>query len=86
MAQHKSARKRIRSNERRRIVNRSRVSRVRGALKAVESALETGDKPAAEAAFREAQPTLMRGVTKGVMHKNQMQRKLSRLSSRIRAL
>jgi small subunit ribosomal protein S20 len=86
MAHHKSARKRITRNQARRVVNRNRVGRIRTHLKAVETALESGDKSAAEAAFKAAQPELMRGVTKGVIHRNTMRRKLSRLSSRIRTL
>ena len=86
MAHHKSARKRIRRNEARRIVNRGRVGRIRTHLKAVESAIESGDKAAAETALKQAQPEMMRGVTKGVVHRNTMRRKLSRLSARVRAL
>ena len=55
-------------------------------MKRVETAIGDGDKEAAQAAFREAQPQLMRGVTKGVIERNMMQRKLSRLSARIKAL
>ena len=86
MANHKSAEKRIRQTERRTEVNRARISRIRTFLKKVETAIATGDKSAADAAFREAQPELMRGVSKGVLHKNTVSRKISRLSARIKAI
>ncbi|MGK9169108.1 30S ribosomal protein S20 [Inquilinus limosus] len=86
MANHKSAEKRIRQTERRTLVNRNRVSRIRTFVKKVEVAIESGDKTAAAEAFKAAQPELQRGVTKGVLHKNTVARKLSRLSGRIKAL
>jgi small subunit ribosomal protein S20 len=86
MANHKSAEKRIRQTERRTEVNRNRVSRIRTFVKKVETALETGDKGAAAEAFKAAQPEMMRGVSKGVLHRNTVARKLSRLSARIKAL
>ncbi|MDG5496873.1 30S ribosomal protein S20 [Niveispirillum sp. BGYR6] len=86
MANHKSAEKRIRQTARRTEINRARVSRIRTFLKKVETAIATGDKSAAAEAFKSAQPELMRGATKGVLHKNTVSRKLSRLSSRIKAL
>ena len=86
MANHKSAEKRIRQTERRTAVNRARVSRIRTFVKKVETAIASGDKTAAAEAFREAQPEMMRGANKGVLHKNTVSRKLSRLSARIKAL
>ena len=86
MAHHKSARKRIVRNERRRAINRARRGRIRTSIKSVESAIRASDKPGAEAAFRAMQPLLMRGVAKGVVARNAMRRKLSRLSARIKAL
>lgn len=86
MAHHKSALKRIRRNERRRVINRARLSRIRTYVRAVEKAIEAGDADAAREAFRRAQPELMRGVNKGVVHRNMMRRKLSRLSGRIKSL
>lgn len=86
MAQHKSAEKRARQTERRTATNRARVSRIRTFIKNVELAIATGDKPAAEAAMRAAQPEMHRGVSKGVMHRNTIARKLSRLSARIKSL
>ncbi len=86
MANHKSAEKRIRQTKRRTEVNRARVSRIRTFVKKVELAIGSGDKAAAAEAFKAAQPELMRGTTKGVMHRNTVARKLSRLSARINAL
>ena len=86
MANHKSAEKRIRQTETRTEVNRARVSRIRTFMKKVEVAIASGDKEAARAAFVAAQPEMHRGVTKGVLHKNTVARKLSRLSSRIKSL
>lgn len=86
MANTPQARKRIRRNERRTIVNRSRVSRIRTLIKKVESALGAGDKAAATEAMIAMQPELARGVAKGVVHKNTAARKFSRLTKRIASL
>jgi small subunit ribosomal protein S20 len=86
MATHVSAEKRIRQTARRTAVNRARLSRLRTFVKKVETAIAAGDKEAARAALREAQPELQRGAQKGVMHKNTVARKLSRLSARVKAL
>lgn len=86
MAYHKSAKKRIRQTERRTTVNRARISRVRTFVKKVELAIAGGDKAAAQEALRVAQPELMRGVTKGVIHRNTAARRMSRLSARINAM
>ncbi len=86
MAHHKSAKKRIRRNARRTEINRSRVSRIRTFIKRVESAISSGDKEAASAALKAAQPEMHRGVTKGVLHRNTVARKISRLSASIKAL
>jgi small subunit ribosomal protein S20 len=86
MATHKSAEKRIRRNERRRLINRSRLSRVRTVVKQVETAIAGGDKVVAQAALQRAEPELMRGANKGVVHKNMVARKISRLSARIKVM
>jgi small subunit ribosomal protein S20 len=86
MAHHKSAKKRIRRNERRAEINRSRISRIRTFVKKVELAIAGGDKPTAEAALRAAQPEMHRGVSKGVLHRNTVGRKLSRLSARVKGI
>ena len=86
MAHHKSAKTRIRRNARKTVTNKNRISRIRTELRKVEEAITAGDKTTADAAFKTAQPQLHRGVTKGVLHKNTVARKLSRLSARIKAL
>ncbi len=86
MAQHASAKKRIRRNGRRNELNRDRTSRIRSMVKKVETALTSGDKKVAAEAFKDAAPEIQRGVAKGVIHKNTAARKISRLSSRIKGL
>jgi small subunit ribosomal protein S20 len=86
MANSPQSKKRARQNERRFAINKARRSRIRTYLRRVEEALESGDQSAAAEALKAAQPELMRGVTKGVMHKNTVARKMSRLSSRVKAL
>lgn len=86
MANSPQAKKRARQNERRFAVNKARRSRIRTFLRRVEEAITSGDKEAAQTALRAAQPELMRGVTKGVYHKNTAARKMSRLSARVKAL
>jgi small subunit ribosomal protein S20 len=86
MANLRSAKKRIRQTARKTAVNRNRVGRVKTFMKKVETALATGDKEAASVALREAQPEIMRGVTKGVLHPKTASRKISRLNARVKAL
>jgi len=86
MPHHKSAEKRLRQTEKRTAINRARLSRVRTFVKKVETAIGSGDKEGARSAFQVAQPELHRATTKGVLHKNTVARKLSRLSARIKAL
>jgi small subunit ribosomal protein S20 len=86
MPHHKSAEKRLRQTEKRTVTNRARISRVRTFVKKVEAAIETGDRAAAQSALQLAQPELHRATTKGVLHKNTVARKLSRLATRINAL
>ncbi|MGR3628307.1 MAG: 30S ribosomal protein S20 [Sulfitobacter sp.] len=86
MANTTQSAKRARQNEKRFAINKARRSRIRTYLRKVEEAIASGDQAAAQAALRAAQPELMRGVTKGVLHKNTVARKMSRLSSRVKAL
>jgi small subunit ribosomal protein S20 len=86
MATHVSAEKRIRQTARRTAVNRARLSRIRTYVKKIETAIAAGDKEAARAALKEAQPEMQRGAQKGVLHKSTVARKLSRLSARIKTL
>jgi small subunit ribosomal protein S20 len=86
MANTPQAKKRIRRNERRNEINGARVSRIRTFVKKVELAISAGDKGAAEAALKAAQPEMARGVSKGVLHKNTVARKFSRLTKRVSTL
>ena len=86
MANSPQAKKRARQNEKRFQINKARRSRIRTHLRRVEEAIASGDKNAASEALKAAQPELMRGVTKGVFHKNTAARKMSRLSARVKAL
>ena len=86
MATIRSAKKRIRQTVCKTEVNRNRMSRVRTYVKKVESAIAAGDKDAAGAALKLAQPEIMRGVTKGVLHRNTAARKVSRLNAQIKTL
>lgn len=86
MANHPSARKRVRRNTRRATINKSRMSRIRTFIKKVEMAIAAGDKKAAAAALRAAQPEISRGVSKGLIEKNAAARKVSRLSARIKKI
>lgn len=86
MANTASARKRIRQTIRRTARNKARKSRMRTFVKKVELAIASGDRVAAAAALVQAQPEMQRAVGKGVVHRNTIARKLSRLSTRIESL
>ena len=86
MANTPQARKRIRRNEKRAVINGNRLGRIRTFVKKVEAALAGGDKEGASAALAAAQPEIARGVARGVIHKNTAARKFSRLTKRIAAL
>lgn len=86
MAHHKSAQKRIRQTARRTNVNVARLSRVRTYIKKVEAAIAAGDQAKAKEALQEAEPQMMKGVSAGVVKKNTMSRRVSRLSKRIKGM
>jgi small subunit ribosomal protein S20 len=86
MANTAQSKKRARQNERRAAINKSRRSRIRTFLRKVEEALSIGDKKAANVALTAVQPELMRGVSKGIFHKNTVARKMSRLSARLKKI
>lgn len=86
MANTPSSKKRARQTEARTEVNKARRSRIRTFIRKVEEAIAGGDAKAAAEALRVAQPEVMRGVSKGVTHKNTASRKVSRLSARVKAL
>ncbi len=86
MANTAQSKKRARQSETRYAVNKARRSRIRTYLRKVEEALASGNQEAAAEAFKNAQPELARGVSKGVLHKNTVSRKISRLASRVKSL
>jgi small subunit ribosomal protein S20 len=86
MANTASARKRNRQSQRRTERNQARKSRMRTFIKKVEVAIAGGDKQAAGEALRAAQPEMQRAAGKGVVHRNTVARKLSRLSTQIKSL
>lgn len=86
MANTSSAKKRVRRDARKTATNIARRSRIRTYIKKVEAAIDGGDKDAANAALKAAQPEMMRGVSRGVVNKNTASRKISRLSRRIKAI
>jgi small subunit ribosomal protein S20 len=86
MANTDSARKRIRQTAKRTARNVARRTRMRHVIKSVETAIASGDKEVAQAALKAAQPLLQRAANKGVAHQNTISRKISRMSSRIKAI
>lgn len=86
MANSPAAKKRVRQIERRTEVNKARRSRVRTFIRKVEEAIASGDQGAAQEALKAAQPEIMRGATKGVLHANTASRKVSRLHHRIKTM
>ncbi len=86
MANHASAKTRIRRNARRAVINGARRNRIRTFIKKVELALTSGDAKKAEEALKDAKPEIQRGVSKGIWHKNTAGRKISRLSARVKAI
>ncbi len=86
MANSPSAKKRVRQLARRTEVNKARRSRVRTYIRKVEEAIAAGDQAAALEALKTAQPEIMRGANKGILHKNTASRKVSRLHHRVNAM
>ena len=86
MANSPSAKKRARQADRRTAVNKSRRSRVRTFIRNVEEAITSGDKSVALEALKAAQPEIMRGANKGILHANTASRKVSRLHNRVNAM
>ena len=86
MANTEQSKKRARQAEARYAVNKARRSRIRTFLRKVEEALASGNQTAAAEALKNVQPEMARGVTKGVLHKNTVARKMSRLASRVNSL
>ncbi len=68
------------------MINKSRRSRVRNAMRKVEEAISAGDRTSALAAMAEAEPAIIRAGQKGIVHRNAARRKVSRLAHRIAKL
>jgi small subunit ribosomal protein S20 len=81
-----SAKKRVRRTKKRTEINHARKTRIRSFTRKVEEAIASGDKNAAQAALKVAEPEIMRGVSKGVIHRNTGSRKVSRLTKRVSKL
>ncbi len=86
MANVKSAKKRARRAVSRTAINSARRSRIRSYVKKVATAIAGRDKEAASAALKAAEPELMRGVSKGLLHRNTAARKISRLAAQIKSI
>ena len=86
MANHKSAKTRIRRNDKRSMINGMRRSRVRTFVKKVDALIAAGNKDEAVSALRIAESEMMRAAQKGVSHKNTASRTISRLAQKIKAL
>jgi small subunit ribosomal protein S20 len=86
MANTASARKMTRKIAKRTAINKSRRSRMRTYVRKVEEAIEAGNQQDALAALKTAEPEIMRAAQKGIVHKNNASRKVSRLAARVKAL
>ena len=86
MANTPQSKKRARQSDARYAVNKARRSRIRTFIRKVEEAIASGNGEAAVAALQAAQPEMARGITKGVLHKNTVARKMSRLSARVKSV
>ena len=86
MANTKSARKATRVITRRTEINKARRSVLRNSVRKVEEAIKSGDRKVALVAFRAAEPVIMRAAQRGIVHKNNASRKVSRLARRIAKL
>ena len=86
MATHKSAIKRNRQNAKRQLINQMRRTRVKSLTKEVQTAVESGDREAAQSALEKAVPVIQRAASRGTFHRNTASRKISRLSKRVNTI
>ena len=86
MANTKSAKKAARQATRRTVVNKARRTRLRSSVRRVEEAIASGNKEAAAAALKEAEPVIARTAQTGIVHRNSASRKMSRLAKRVSAM
>ena len=83
MANHKSAEKRNRQSQVRRIRNRANRTRMRNAIKVVDAAIANGAQEDAQTALKVAIPVIAKTAAKGTIHKKNASRKVSRLTKRV---
>ena len=86
MANTKSAKKAARQTVRRTEVNKTRRSRLKSSVRKVEEAIAWGNKEAAVAALKAAEPVIARTAQKGIVHRRTASRKVSRLAKRVGAM
>jgi small subunit ribosomal protein S20 len=86
LANHKSAIKRAKQNELRRVRNRSRRTRMKHAIKSLEEALASRNPEQAASRLKETISVIDKTASKGVIHKNHASRKISRLTQKVSAL
>ncbi|MBL4807129.1 MAG: 30S ribosomal protein S20 [Rhodobacteraceae bacterium] len=86
MANSPQSKKRARTAERRAEINKNRRTRIKTFIRRVEEAITGGDQTVAAEALKNAQPEIMRGVTKGIWHKSTASRKVSRLAARVKSM
>ena len=86
MANTTSAKKATRKIARKTETNKSRRTFMRGQLRKMEEAIQSGDKSVAQEQLKQVQPVVMKSASKGIIHKNSAARKISRLSARVKAL
>jgi small subunit ribosomal protein S20 len=86
MANTRSAKKAARQTIRRTAVNKARRSRLRSSVRKIEEAIASGNKEAAIAALKDAEPVIARTAQKGIVHRKTASRKISRLAKRVGAM
>jgi len=86
VAHHKDAIKRIKQNAKRRMRNRHYRTRMRNHIKRVRVAVEAGDKGTANVELRAATSVIQRLASKGIIHRNQAARRISRLNAAVKKI
>lgn len=86
MANTQSAKRALRSSEKKNVINNARRNRIRSFIKKVDDAIKAGDEAKAREAFKALQPEFMRGVSKKILKLNTVSRKLSRISASIKKI
>jgi small subunit ribosomal protein S20 len=86
MPNKESAKKRLRQTAKKTTENKNRKTRIKTFVKKVDQAINSGDQKVANSALKSAESEMMRGVSKGVLHRNSASRKVSRLNAKIKSL